>query len=111
MQKIEVDGCVEKRAVNCERSRIAARVREELVPGLRALPAEERLLLKMCFRDGFTIADIAPILGRSQKELCSIRDRCLRKLRKALEPLGLSSEQVLGLVSSPLSELWEAWND
>jgi RNA polymerase sigma factor (sigma-70 family) len=112
LQKIAVDGRVEERVEDGERVRLAARLREELVPRLRALPAEERLLLKLCFRDGFTIAAIAPILGRPQKELYLTRDRCLKKLRQALESTGLYPEQVLGLIGSPLHELFsEVWDD
>jgi RNA polymerase sigma factor (sigma-70 family) len=113
LEKVAVDGRVEERVEDRERARLAARLREELVPRLRALPAEERLLLKLCFRDGFTIAAIAPILGRPQKELYSTRDRCMKKLRQALESLGLCPEQVLGLIGSPLQEIFpeEVWDD
>jgi RNA polymerase sigma factor (sigma-70 family) len=111
--KIAVDGRVEERVEDHERARLAARLREELVPRLRALPAEERLLLKLCFRDGFTIAAISPILGRPQKELYTMRERCLKKLRQALECFGLRPEEVLGLIGSPLQELFpeEMWDD
>ncbi len=111
--KVAVDGRVEERVEDDERARLAARVRAELVPRLRSLLAEERLLLKLCYRDGLTIAAIAPILGRPQKELYAMRDRCLRKLRQALESLGLFPEQVLGLIGSPLDELFpgEVWDD
>jgi RNA polymerase sigma factor (sigma-70 family) len=113
LQKVAIDGRVEERVEDGERARLAARLRAELVPRLRALPAEERLLLKLCFRDGFTIAAIAPILGRPQKELYTMRDRCLKRLRQALESLGLCPEQVLGLIGSPLQELFpgEVWDD
>jgi RNA polymerase sigma factor (sigma-70 family) len=113
LQMIAVDGRVEERVEDGERARLAARVRAELVPRLRALPAEERLLLKLCFRDGFTIAAIAPILGRPQKELYTMRERCLKRIRQALESLGLCPEQVLGLIGSPLRELFpeEVWDD
>jgi hypothetical protein len=113
LQTIAVDGRVEERVENGERARLAARVRAELVPRLRALPAEERLLLKLCFRDGFTIAAAAPILGRPQKELYTMRERCLKRIRQALESLGLCPEQVLGLIGSPLRELFpgEVWDD
>lgn len=111
--RIAVDGRVEERIEDDERTRLAARLREELVPRLRALPAEERLLLKLCFRDGFTMAAASPILGRPQKELYTMRDRCLKRLRLALEFLGLCPEQVLGLIGSPLHELFpeEMWDD
>jgi RNA polymerase sigma factor (sigma-70 family) len=112
LQKIEVDGRVEERVEDGERARLAERLGAELIPLLRSLSAEERLLLKLSYRDGFTIAAIAPILGRPQKELYSMRDRCLRKLRKALEALGLTPEQVLGLIGSPSREIFpeEVWD-
>ena len=62
-----------------------------MLPELRALPAEERLLLKLHCRDGMSMAAIAPILGRPQRELFSCWDRCLKKLRRALEQTGLSA--------------------
>lgn len=113
LEKVAVDGRVEERVEDAERACLAARLRAELVPRLRSLPAEERLLLKLCFRDGFSIAAVAPILGRPQKELYTMRDRCLKRLRQALESLGLCPEQVLGLIGSPLQELFpgEAWED
>ncbi len=113
LPEIGVDGRVEERVEDGERARLAERLRAELIPLLRGLPPEERLLLRMSYRDGFTIAAIAPILGRPQKELYTIRDRCLRKLRKALEALGLSPEQVLGLIGSPSREIFpeEVWDE
>jgi RNA polymerase sigma factor (sigma-70 family) len=111
LQKIAVDGRVEERIEDSERASLAARLRAELLPRLRALPAEHRLLLKLHFRDGLTMAAIAPIVGRPQKELYLTRDRCLKKLRQALEALGLGPESVLGLVNSSLSELGELWED
>lgn len=113
LQKVAIDGRVEERVEDGERARLAAQVQAELVPRLRSLPAEERLLLKLCFRDGFSMATVAPILGRPQKELYVVRDRCLKRLRQALESLGLCPEQVLGLIGSPLQELFpeEIWED
>lgn len=110
---VAVDGRVEERVEDGERAELAARLRAELVPRLRALPAEERLLLRLCFRDGFSIAAIAPILDRPQKELYILRERCLKRLRQALESLGLCPEQVLGLIGSPLDELFpgEVWEE
>lgn len=113
LQDVAVDGRVEERVEDRERAQLAARLRAELVPRLRSLPAEERLLLKLCFRDGFSMAAAAPILGRPQKELYTMRDRCLKRIRQALESLGLCPEQVLGLIGSPLHELFpgEVWED
>src|SRR6185295_10869950 len=62
---------------------VGIRIEEkELAPLLRSLPAEDRLLLKMHFVDGLSIAAIAPILGRPQRKLYSVQERCLKKLRR-----------------------------
>ncbi len=95
LQKITVDGRVEERIEERERARLAAKLRTELFPRLRGLPAEDRLLLKLHFFDGMTVAAISPILGRPQKELYSRRERCLKQLRKALEAAGLG-QSVMG---------------
>lgn len=91
---IPVDGQVEIRIEERDRARAAARVRELLVPLLQSLAAEDRLLLKLSFFDGLSMAAISPILGRPQRELFSTRDRCLKKIRRALEAAGLRFEQV-----------------
>jgi RNA polymerase sigma factor (sigma-70 family) len=96
--QIAVDGQVEIRIEEQERESIADRLRELLVPLLRALPAEDRLLLKLHFFDGLSMAAIAPILGRPQKELYPARDRCLKKIRRSLDEGGLGSQQVRELL-------------
>lgn len=93
-----VDGQVEIRVEEEERARTAARLREVLVPLLGFLPAEERLLLGLCYFEGLSVAAIAPILGRPQAELYKVRDRCLKKLRRSLGKGGLGSDQVRELV-------------
>ncbi len=92
--QIPVDGQVEIRILEKEREHAADRVRDLLVPLLQALPAEERLLLKLCFLEDLSIAAIAPILGRPQRELYSIRSRCLKKIRRSLEEAGLGRDQL-----------------
>jgi DNA-directed RNA polymerase specialized sigma24 family protein len=91
LRKVAVDGRVEARIEEHERRQAARLLREALLPALRALPAEDRLLLKLHCRDGLSMASIAPILKRSQRELYSSRDRALKKLRCALEQAGLSA--------------------
>lgn len=92
--EIAVDGQVASRLEEAERERIEERLRGLLIPLLQSLPAEDRLILKLCFFDGFSMAAIAPILGRPQRELYMVRDRCLRKLRRSLDAGGLGSKQV-----------------
>jgi hypothetical protein len=44
------------------------------------------------------MAAISRFLGRPQRELYSVRDRCLKKIRRSLDEAGLSSNQVSGLI-------------
>jgi len=98
-----IDGQVESRLEDRERRGNALRLRKVLSPLLRALPAEERLLLKLYYQEGLSMAAISPLLGRSQRELYSLRDRCLKNLRRVLEEAGLGSEQVSPLIG------WSLW--
>jgi RNA polymerase sigma factor (sigma-70 family) len=94
LRDIPVDGRVEARVEDRERSQTAARLQEVLLPLLRTLPAEECLLFKLHYWDGLSMAAISPLLGRRQRELYSVRDRCLKRLRQALEGAGLGSDCV-----------------
>jgi RNA polymerase sigma factor (sigma-70 family) len=92
--RIQIDAKVEGRIEEGERARTEERLRELLAPLLRSLPARDRLLLKLHYWDGLSMAAISPIVGRPQRELYSIRDKCLKELRRHLEKAGLSPEQV-----------------
>jgi RNA polymerase sigma factor (sigma-70 family) len=94
MLRIAVDGQVESRVEEGERERVTIRLRELLLPLLRSLPAEQRLLLKLYYWDGLSMAALSPLLGRPQRELYSLRDRCLKKIRRSLEKASLDAEQV-----------------
>jgi RNA polymerase sigma factor (sigma-70 family) len=96
--RIPVDGQVESRIEDRERTRIEERFRELLAPLLQSLPAQDRLLLKLHYWDGLSMAAISPVLGRPQREMYSVRDKCLKKLRRHLEEAGLSTDQVRGLL-------------
>ncbi|MFL6202443.1 MAG: RNA polymerase sigma factor [Thermoanaerobaculia bacterium] len=95
--RVPVDGQVESRIEDAERARTAARLRELLIPILKSLPAEDRLLLKLHFWDGLSMAAISPRLKRPHKELYRVRDRCLKRLRRSLEEAGMGPDQVRGL--------------
>lgn len=105
LRGVSVDGGVESRVEDAEQACTAARLRRALLPLLRGLPAEHRLLLRLCYRDGLSIAAIAPLLGKSQRELYALRDRCLKGLRRALERLGLTADRVTPLLDSPRCEI------
>jgi RNA polymerase sigma factor (sigma-70 family) len=96
--RIPSDGQVEARVEEKERACTEDRLRERLVPLLRSLPAEERLLLRLHFFERLSMAAISPILGRPQRDLYSERDRCLKKIRRSLDEAGLGSDQISGLL-------------
>jgi RNA polymerase sigma factor (sigma-70 family) len=94
---VPADGQVEDRIKERERGETAARLQELLPALLGALPAESRRLIELSYRDGQSMTAIASELGKSPRELYSLRDRCLKKLRQALETAGLSADRVNGL--------------
>ncbi|MFY9821881.1 MAG: sigma-70 family RNA polymerase sigma factor [Thermoanaerobaculia bacterium] len=98
MRQIPINGQVESRLEDSERELIAAQLRELLLPILQSLPAEERRLLKLQYWDGLSMAAISPLLGRSQRELYRVRDRCLKKIRRHLEKADLNLDQVRALL-------------
>jgi DNA-directed RNA polymerase specialized sigma24 family protein len=92
--RIPIDGRVESRIVDAEHARTEERLRELLAPLLRSLPAEDRLLLKLHYRDGLSMAEISRLQRLPQRKLYAARDRCLRKLRRHLEEGGVNPDQV-----------------
>ena len=93
LPQIPIDGQVESRIEETERAEIADRLRDLLLPLLQSLPAEDRLILKLYFFDGLSMATVARILHRRQKELYVVRDRCLKRLRRSLNDGGMGSRQ------------------
>jgi RNA polymerase sigma factor (sigma-70 family) len=91
--QIPVDGQVESRIEERERACIAGRLHDLLASLLQSLPTEDRLILKLYFFDGFSMAAISPRVGRPQKELFAMRDRCLKKLRRSLDKDGMGLKQ------------------
>lgn len=95
---IPIDGQVEIRIEEADRACTANRVRELLAPLLRALPAEDRLLLWLSFFEGLSMAAISRALHRPQRELYSSRDRCLKTIRRSLDEAGVGAEQIRELI-------------
>ena len=95
----------ERRLEEGERERWSARVEEVLNLALAALSPEDLLILKMHFRDGCTVADIAAALRLKQRPLYSRRDRCFRKLRVAFEARGLTWDEVREILGWPGREI------
>ena len=103
--RIPVDGQVESRIEDAERSRTEEELRVLLAPLFQSLSAEDRLLLQFHYWDGLSMAAISPLLGRPQRELYSVRDRCLKMIRRNLEAAGVSPERARTLLGCSRLEL------
>jgi RNA polymerase sigma factor (sigma-70 family) len=83
--------------VSAEQNFLAKRVYATLDRARQALSPDERLILKMQFDDGVSVADIARALGLNQKRLYRTVTRILAKLRERLEADGMSKEEIRAL--------------
>jgi RNA polymerase sigma factor (sigma-70 family) len=77
----------------------AKRVQTALDRVKQALLAEERLILKMHFEDGVSVADIARVLDVNQKKLYRRLEKLLARLREGLEAEGISRAETEALFS------------
>jgi len=87
-------GEVEDRVRDQERTELAAKVTEALDEALETLTPEDRLILRMRFQDGLTVAAISRTLGLEQKPLYRRIGGRLREVRRALEEAGVRAEDV-----------------
>lgn len=71
-------------------SAAAAALRE----AIQALQAQDRLLLRLHFYDGLTLAEIARLERVDQKPLYRRRERCLAELRAKLMEAGLQEAEI-----------------
>lgn len=96
---------VENRIQRGERELIAERARGALERALLALDAEDRLVLKLRFDDGWTVATIARSLGLEQKPLYRRVESLLRTMRGRLENAGVDADQAADLIGWPRLEI------
>jgi RNA polymerase sigma factor for flagellar operon FliA len=89
----------EDRVAEGELEIVQSRTEEALAEALDDLDGEDRLLLKMRYEDGFSVAEISKVLHIRQRALYSRFDRCLRRLRYALEGRGVHLDEVRELLS------------
>ena len=78
-----------------ERRRLLQRAERALAWCLAQIGLEDRLVLKMHYQSGLTIAAIAAALDLEQRRLYTRRDRCRRQLKKCLEDRAPDAGQVL----------------
>ncbi|HEX6069939.1 MAG TPA: sigma-70 family RNA polymerase sigma factor [Longimicrobiaceae bacterium] len=74
-------------------------VLDALEGALSRLAAEDRLIIRLRFLEGQTVADIARTLGLEQKPLYRRIERVLRKLRRGLEDRGVTGAGVAALLA------------
>lgn len=77
---------------------------------IRALPPQDRLILKMRFESNLSVADIATAMKLEQKPLYRRIDRLLLGLRKTLEEKGFGIEAMRDVISNRGFDLatWES---
>jgi RNA polymerase sigma factor (sigma-70 family) len=79
----------------------AERADRALAVTLAGLQNEDRLILRLRFQQGLQIAQIARITGLEQKPLYRRLEQLMQRLRRELEALGISREQVATVVGQP----------
>lgn len=82
------------RLLEDERTEGLMRLEAVLERAMATLPDEDRLILRMRYRDGFTVARIARSLGLEQKPLYDRIERHLARLRQVLEGNGVTTQEV-----------------
>lgn len=105
LSRIAIKGGLAATVEQGKRARTAAPLQTVLSPLLSNLTAEDRLLLKLHYREGFSIAAISRLVGTSVPELNMTRSRCLESLRHSLEEADLGAERIEELIGGALAEI------
>lgn len=96
---------VERRVEDEEKGTVMAMTESALKTALSTLEAEDRLILRMRYQDGFTVAQIAGTLQVEARPLYSRFEKCLRSLRVVMEERGVTGAgvaEVLGWEGSDI---------
>lgn len=93
---LSADGPVEVE----ERDRERRAAEDALAEALDQMDPQDRLILKMKFWDGLTVAEIARATDLEQKPLYRRLERALSEMRRRLERAGVSREVVASLVEA-----------
>lgn len=87
-----------RRVVEGERTALLEATETVVSKALEALSDDDFLLLKMHYRDGLSLAQVARRLNVPQRPLYTRRDRSLRELRRAFDDAGLAWDEVRSLL-------------
>jgi RNA polymerase sigma factor for flagellar operon FliA len=90
---------VEGPALAFEREETGERAARELARVVAALPAQDHLILKMRFQDGFGINEIARALHLEERPLYRRIEQLLKGLRRELEAAGVRADEVEEIVN------------
>jgi RNA polymerase sigma factor for flagellar operon FliA len=95
----------EERLADRQRAATVVRIQEVLNSALEELSTEDRLVLKMHYRDGLTLAAIAASLDLDQRRLYTRREKCIRVLRACFKRKGLGWGEVRTILGWEGTEL------
>jgi RNA polymerase sigma factor (sigma-70 family) len=95
----------ETRAMAAETRRISARASDVVRRTLAAMPAEDRVILRLRFGRGMTVADVARMMQTEQRPLYRRIEASLRRLRAALAEAGIDGATAAELIGSPFQSL------
>lgn len=102
---------VSDRVAEEERRASEWRAKVALAEAIPNLNAEEQLIIRLRFQDGFTVARIAQLLREEQRPLYRRIEQILLRLRAALTAAGVTRDEVRDLLGNPTVELDMAFPD
>ena len=98
-------GNVESRVIERELKPLAERLQPTFSKALGDLSAEQRVLFRLFYREGFTWSQIAKVRGFRRRRLYNAKDAMHRKLRGALEAEGIDWAALERLLENGLLDL------
>lgn len=102
LQHVAADGAAtDHLVVESEAAQASVLIATALRAATAGLAPRARLLLRLRFEQGSSIADVARLLREPQKPLYREFERLLRDLRSALEAGGVSPDHVLAVLGQP----------
>ena len=99
------DGSADAVLMERENRDSAGRAQALLGEALDLLSPEERLLIRLRFSEGLSIAAVAIAMGLEQRPLYRTMERCLGTMRRHLEARGLDAQRVAGLLGRPAAPI------
>ena len=98
-------GLADARATESESRRLSERTAAVIRETLRAMPLEDRMIVRFRFGSGMTIADVARMLGAPQRPLYRRIESILEKLRRALRAAAIDPRAIEELIGSPVNAM------